>query len=287
MCITAFCSACQDQAKVRSLETASTGELEELQSAISLQLDSTGHVAKGFAVPSVNQGQFWNEAFKICFADNLTARNDIFTKRLIYLGPSNNKYLGTILDSKGRTRRTLTSIIPISEFTKFTDIGTLVNDCDLTHIRKLSLSVIMSGAVVSTIDANLNAAIESADSVVVTGGSWQKDDFRIDDFLDYINNDSNSSELKKYRTSLLTQRNKVITLIYKVNGFKAKAYLSHDIGVDLAAKLKNTISVKVPNIETLSASIKFSSSTKNQVDVSSTNSFYVFANVWVGNALKQ
>jgi hypothetical protein len=270
-----------------TLRQATDEEASALQDELNKQTDSTSNSTKSIFQSTGSAGDqqaFWQQALKACFDNNATAHNTIFTKRLIYLGPSSNKYLGTIFDSKARTRRTLASIIPLSEFIKFTDTGVTVNNCDLTHVKKITLDFVLGGGVLSALDANLSSAFNSADSTVITGGSWRQDDFRIDNFLDYV--DSVKS-LADYKETLFKDGNKVITLVYRVGGFSAKAYISKGISVDLQAKLSNTIKVLVPGIDSASASIKFSSASKNEINISSNNSFYIFANVWVGSDLKQ
>lgn len=284
-----FIISCKTANDKIALDPATEKESEILQEGVIADIDTSFSSTKSL-FPAIgaagDQEQFWMQAFKACFDDGMTARNSIFNKTLIYMGPSSNKYLGTIIDSKGRTRRSLASLIPMSDFKLFTDTGVIVNNCDLTRIKKMSIDFVVGGSYGGSMDANLAAAFNSADSTIITGGSWKKDDFRIDDFLDYIN-ESKDEKIIKYRKTLIENGNKVITLVYKVNGFSAKSFLSRDLSVELQAKLRNSIELKAPGSDSTNASVKFSSSTNKEINISSTNSFYIFANVWVGKKLKK
>ncbi|NCT75472.1 MAG: hypothetical protein GXC78_13115 [Chitinophagaceae bacterium] len=284
--VTACNNKKDDKIKI-ALSAASEEESGQVQDSLLIEMDSTMTSTKSlFPINGAagDQELFWKQAFKACFDDGATANNTIFSKRLIYMGPSNNKYLGTIIDKKGRTRRTLTSIIPMSEIQKFSNIGEVVNNCDLTRVKKVTVDFVIGGGFLSSADANLAAAFNNADSTIITGGSWRKDDFNIDAFLDFVN-ESTDPNVKKYKETLLENGNKVVTLVYKVDGFSAKSFLNKDVGVELEAKLKNTIEIKMPGVDSAKSTIKFSSATKKEINISSSNSFYVFANIWVGKKL--
>lgn len=262
----------QENFKVK-LEDASEEDLDEVNEIVltkdtsSPLLPTTG--ARG------ETWQSWEEIFNSCF------KNETFRKNKVYLGPSNPKYLGTILSKdKNSTKRELTSIVPLSEFSKFSNVGQPVGNCDLSTVKDFSLDVLL-GASVSNMSDSLKMVLRNFDSTKITGGKWQIDELRIDDFLDYIN-ESKDPKIINYKKSLLEKKNLLITKVIKVSGFKAEIYSSKEIKGSVAASLSQEVPLPVitpdstNNNNNFSVKLGLNRSKKNTVTISSEGQFYIF-----------
>lgn len=226
----------------------------------------------------------WEGIFESCF------KNKTFRKNKVYLGPSNFKYLGTILSrDKNTTRRELAAYIPLSEFAKFTSVGQPVNNCDLSSVKDFSLDV-MLGATISQMSDSMRLVLKNFDSTRITGGQWQIDELRVDDFLDYIN-ESEDPKIQKYKKSLLENGNVLLTKVIKVNGFSAEVFSAKEIKGGVAASLTTGQTFNVVtgdstnNNNDFKVKLDLSKSKKNVVNVSSSGQFYIFGMAQKGTKL--
>jgi hypothetical protein len=265
------------------LENPTEDELAELNNAvIEISADTTTNLIQGSAAKG-DTWESWENAFFSCF------RDETFRKNKVYLGPSNLKYLGTILSKdKNSTRTDLISIVPPAELATFIIRGGPVSNCDLTKVKDFSINFFLDAALPQMTDS-LGAAVTKYDSVKVTAGQWQIDEIKIDDFLNYLNQNSNNPKIASYKNSLLNKKNFVITKLVKVNGFKADVYTNKSFSAGVQAELQAS---KILNIATpdsannqLSTKLTLTSNKKGIVNVSSSGEFYIFGMVQKGKKL--
>jgi len=261
-----------------TIEDPSETEIEALNDSIlTLAVDTNIHLIQGSAAKG-ESWESWDDAFSACF------KNAAFKKNKIYLGPSNLKYLGTILSKdKQSTRRELVTIVPSADFSQFATRGGRVNECDLTKIKNFSINFFLAAALPQMTDS-LAAAVTKYDSVIVTAGEWQIDELKTDDFFDYIDQHLDNPKIAAYKKSLLEKNNLIITKVVKVNGFSAEIYNSKGFSTDASAELKGvgkTLDIATPDSANsqLSFKLNLKSSKKGIVNVSSTGQFYIFAMV--------
>ena len=276
-----FIFACKDD-KV-GMADPSEDELTALNEAVlELSSDSTQNAIQGTAAKG-ETWESWDNAFNSCFQDQT------FKKNKVYLGPSNLKYIGTILSKdKSITRRDLKSVAPIADLDQFIIRGVPVANCDFTKVKDLSIGLIISAAY-SQMNADLNTAVSKYDSVKVVGGQWQVDELRSEDFLDYLNAHSDNPKVAAYKKSLLDKKNFIITKVVKVTGFRADIYSNRNLSVGLQAELQTAkvIPVATPDStnHNLNTSLSFSSSKRGVVSVSSNGQFYIYGMVQKGKEL--
>jgi len=188
-------SSCNHE-KVK-LDDPTQDELSEINDTIvNMAATNTGvNLLQGSAAKG-DTWESWENAFFSCFKD------ETFKKSVVYLGPSNLKYLGTIISKdKSETKRELTAIIPPQDLSQFITKGTPVKTCDLTKVKNLSINFFISAAFQQMTDS-LGLALTKYDSIKITGGEWQIDEIRTDDFIDYINSHLNDKKIESYKKSL-------------------------------------------------------------------------------------
>ncbi|OMP80046.1 hypothetical protein BW716_06015 [[Flexibacter] sp. ATCC 35208] len=257
--------------------------LQEINDSIlSLAADTSINLIQGTAATG-DTWESWENALFACFKDKT------FRKKIVYLGPSNLKYLGTILSKdKTLTRRELTYIVPPTELSKFITVGTPVDNCDLTKIKDMSLNFFLSAAINQMSDS-LGTAITKYDSVKVTGGKWQIDEIRTDDLIDYLNENATNPKIAGYKKSLLDKNNVVITKVVKITGFSAEVYTNKALSTAVKAELDPSKVLNIANPDSannqLSFKLNLSSNSKSVVKVSSTGQFYIFGSVLKGTKL--
>lgn len=282
LCTSSLILSSCEQYKIEAFESPD----EALVSSINeeqMQEDSSRNLIQSTAARG-ETWQSWEDAFKSCF------KNETF-KDAVYLGPSSNKYLGTILSkNKSMTRTDLVNFVSIGEFKNFADEGKTVNTCDLTKIKDFSFNFFF-GAVTAQMNDSLSTAITKYDSTKITGGQWRIDELRTSDFINFIN-DSDDKKFKQYRKTLVSDGNVVITKVIKVNGFTGEIYTSKDISAGVAAELQKGKELDISTSDTTSATPNFKlkltldNTKKNTVKVSSTGEFYIFAMVRKGKKVK-
>ncbi|WP_143708737.1 hypothetical protein [[Flexibacter] sp. ATCC 35208] len=280
--IICYCSCQPKPEKIVLVDPEETVLQEINDSILSLAADTSINLIQGTAATG-DTWESWENALFACFKDKT------FRKKIVYLGPSNLKYLGTILSKdKTLTRRELTYIVPPTELSKFITVGTPVDNCDLTKIKDMSLNFFLSAAINQMSDS-LGTAITKYDSVKVTGGKWQIDEIRTDDLIDYLNENATNPKIAGYKKSLLDKNNVVITKVVKITGFSAEVYTNKALSTAVKAELDPSKVLNIANPDSannqLSFKLNLSSNSKSVVKVSSTGQFYIFGSVLKGTKL--
>ncbi|WP_231490312.1 hypothetical protein [Pedobacter sp. Leaf170] len=245
-----------------------------------------------------SQKNTWMAMLKGCYeSDNLNKK--LINNDLLYLGPSSNMYLGTIIDKRivnnsFNVKTELKYLIPKSDFSEFAVEGESVNNCDLTKIKTVdfSLDAVLSGIIAQGMPDSLGAKINSYDSLTVTSGKWQIDYIRESDFIRYLTKNSNNPDIKYYADLVFNKKLRIVTKVVKVSGFQADALYKSGVSAGLSASLKVPITVSVANNaqdsekdNDFSAKVTFKQKNQKEIHISTTNSFYVFGMIREGKQL--
>lgn len=270
-----FLTSCEPK-----LESLSDKEVDDWNEAILSSRDSSL-----FFIESTGaRGDLWNawdEAFFSCF------QNQTFKKRdRIYLGPSNPRYLGTILSKNlSSTKTELQYIIPPQDYIKFATLGVPVTTCDLKKVKNISLDILLEAAFAKMEDS-LRITVSRYKNITLTGGEWQHDYLRTTEFINYLTR-ATDDDVKLYRESLASKKNVVLTDVIKINGFSAEIEVVDTLKGGLKVALEGGVKVPV-NTATGTGSIDFgiSKTSSKIVKVSSSNEFYIYGKAQKSKNLK-
>lgn len=201
-------------------------------------------------------GTTWNafmKVFKNCYQDATFKRN------VVYLGPTNVKYLGTILSKdKQITWKSLEQVLEgrKGDFDKIISKSDKPADnCDNDLLINGYLNVLLEGAI-KNVEGDLKATIQNRKSVKMLSGKWRIDELVMGNFQTFLDTSTYAGigDYKKYLPN-----NYIITKILVIGNFSLEVETDKKIEVGLAAKLKDGI--------TLDAGSDSTDSTKNQAKV--------------------
>ncbi|SHG16870.1 hypothetical protein SAMN04488522_104716 [Pedobacter caeni] len=201
-------------------------------------------------------GTTWNafmKVFKNCYQD------ETFKRNIIYLGPTNVKYLGAILSKNEQiTWKSLQRVLEgrKGDFDKIIEKSDKPADnCDNDLLLNGYLNVLLDGAV-KNVEGDLKAAIQNRRSIKMISGKWRVDELLLGDFQTFLDT-STFAGIKDYKKYL--PKNYIITKILVIGNFSLEVETEKKLEVGLAAKLKNGV--------TLDGGGNSTDSTKNQAKV--------------------
>lgn len=185
--------------------------LSKIQDQINdLISDTTGSAYPITGAPS--QRQTWMDLLKSCYESGNFNKN-LINNDLLYLGPSSNMYLGTIVDKKilknsFNVKTELKYLIPAADFKKFAVIGESVNNCDLSKMTDInfSLDAVLSGVIAQGMTDSLGLKIGAWDSLKVLSGKWQIDYIRESDFRRYLNDNKNNPDVAFFTEQVFNKK---------------------------------------------------------------------------------
>ncbi|WP_143166886.1 hypothetical protein [Pedobacter caeni] len=193
------------------------------------------------------------KVFKNCYQD------ETFKRNIIYLGPTNVKYLGAILSKNEQiTWKSLQRVLEgrKGDFDKIIEKSDKPADnCDNDLLLNGYLNVLLDGAV-KNVEGDLKAAIQNRRSIKMISGKWRVDELLLGDFQTFLDT-STFAGIKDYKKYL--PKNYIITKILVIGNFSLEVETEKKLEVGLAAKLKNGV--------TLDGGGNSTDSTKNQAKV--------------------
>lgn len=293
-----FLVACGNNTGDTTLDDVEQDSISLVQNTIDNLYQDTSNVGLLVTSDPTSQRATWLSILKSCYASDALSKGLVNTS-LLYLGPSSNMYLGTVVDKKFSNNRfdvktELKYLIPAADFAKFATIGESVNNCDLTKVnsKELSLDLFLSGVISQGMADSLGAKLARWDTLTVTSGKWQIDYIRESDFRRYLNANTSNPDIAFYKDVVFKNRNKIVTKVVKVSGFSAVASYKDTLSAGIQASLSNPVTLKVVNNtdeaskpDSLTGKITFVKASSRKVNISSSNSFYIFANIKKGKKL--
>lgn len=290
-------SACHHDTKL-AFEDVPTDTISLVQDKLNDIKGDTTDLAFPMTGAGTTQKDTWMALFKGCYESNVFGK-DFINSDLLYLGPSSNMYLGTIVDKKFfnndfDVKTELKYLIPATDFTKFASVGNGVNNCDMTKQRDInfSLDAILDGVISQGMNDSIGLGISRWDSLKVLSGKWQIDYIKEADLIRYLKMNSSNPDVAYYKDQVFKKHNRIITKVVKVTGFTAEAYYKNGLSAGVSAALNNPVTVDVVNnnkeeakSNELTAKVTFAKTTKGDVRISSQNSFYVFGKIRAGKQL--
>lgn len=223
----------------------------------------------------------------------------LINNNLLYLGPSSNMYLGTIIDKRFvnnsfDVKTELKYLIQKSDFSKFATEGESVDNCDLTKIKdvQFSLDAVLSGVIAQGVNDSIGAKITSYDSLKAVSGKWQIDYIRESDFIKYLKTHQDNPDIKYYSDLVFNKKLRIITKVVKVTGFQADAYYKGGIDASVQAALASPVTVSVAKTDEevqkdkeFAAKVTFSKKSSTEIHITTKNSFYIFGMIRQGKDL--
>ncbi|MEQ1587908.1 MAG: hypothetical protein ABL895_18635 [Cyclobacteriaceae bacterium] len=204
----------------------------------------------------------WDDVYKQCMI------NESFGKRY-YLGVSNMKGIGTIIDKKNNeVIRLLEDYITPDEYKALFAPSAEVKTCKVIRSKDFDFNAILDVEILG-LDSAVKATITRADSSSMTGGSWEIREMKLGSFRDLVKTDP---RLINFKGDLYTKGYYVITKYIKMQGFKSEIYTSSTIEGEVKAKLESGIIA--------GGFLKFRWLSDRVIEVQSTEDFYVFGKLF-------
>lgn len=175
------------------------------------------------------------------------AKNDIFKRDIIYLGPTSNYYLGHIfLDDRTKLSRTdLKDITPAEDLKKFVTFGNESSNCSAEISKAVTTSLEGQIEYPKKILMNLGFSFESEAITNLKLGTWRIDDLNIDLLGSYLDT-ATDEKLKQYYQIITYQKapiiktsknyqNSIVVRCLVVKGFSVGVKITKSANVDLSA----------------------------------------------------
>lgn len=230
-------------------------------------------------ITTAAKGSLWTaftKTFKDCWKD------ETFKKNIVYMGPSNSKYLGAILSKdKQTTWKSLEKVFNgnYDEIKKFCQPGSdAPNNCDKDELISNYFNILLDGSYGSTLDGNLKLTIEDRKHIKMLTGKWRVDEIILGDFNSYMDTTTNPAviDYKKYLTS---GSNYLLTKILVIENFSAEIESKRKIDAGLEAKLNTGINTEVKGQGADSSNAKlnigFTRTSDGKIKVSATGKSFV------------
>ncbi|WP_415325101.1 hypothetical protein [Chryseobacterium sp. MMS23-Vi53] len=245
--------------------------------AINQEIISPDTVRTGI-ITTAAKGSLWTaftKTFKDCWQD------ETFKKNIIYLGPSNSKYLGTIVSKdKQITWKSLEKVLNgnYNEINKFCQQGNgAPNNCNKDELINNYFDILLDGNY-SNIDANLKLALEDRRQIKMITGKWRVDEIILGDFNSYMDKSTDPAVID-YKRYLTNKNNYIITKILVIENFSAEVESNRKMDAGLTAKLDTGINTEIKNQGNDSSdtqlNINFKHTADNKIAVSATGKSYV------------
>lgn len=196
-------------------------------------------------VTTAAKGSLWTaftKTIKDCWKDAT------FKKNLVYMGPSNSKYLGAIISKdKQTTWKSLEKVFNgnYAELNKFCQKGSDAPDnCNKDELITNYFNILLDGNYGSSIDGNLKLAIEDKKHIKMLTGKWRVDEIILGDFNSYMDTTTNPAVLD-YKKYLTMNGNYLLTKILVIENFSAEVDTKKKIDAGLEAKLNTGINMQI------------------------------------------
>lgn len=285
-------SSCNNNSKTKpsaDKDTSGTEYYVEENAALVSQLNRTFSHPVGENPITTNPGVSGTWAafevlFKACIENSSLRDKGLFSKyRLLYLGPSNSKYLGTIYSADGVVDRTeLRTWLPEDRMKTFITKGFDVPNCDVSSVKDMALDFFIDWKKLDKQDTALRDVISKHTNIQVQSLTWTIDEIRTAELNKYLReNKKNNPDLAFY-DGLLNNKNNITAIkIVKIKGIKIEIESSRKFNAALQAKLNvaNPIKLKADPAATdsLAFGLKFSSSKQSNIVIESDGEFFAFA----------
>lgn len=247
--------------------------------------------AENGIVSTAAKGSLWTiftKTFKDCWQD------ETFKKNIVYLGPSNSKYLGAILSKdKQTTWKTLEKVFgqDYDQLKKFCQAGSEAPDnCDKDELISNYFNILLDGSYATSLDGNLKLTLEDRKHIKMLTGKWRVDEIILGDFNSYMDTAKNQSviDYKKYLTS---GSNYLLTKVLVIEDFSAEIETNRKIDAGLEGKLDKGIKMELlgQNADSLNAKMKiaFTRTSDGKVKVSATGKSYAIGMLQKVKKVKQ
>ncbi|WP_316834487.1 hypothetical protein [Pedobacter nutrimenti] len=278
--------SCQEK-KVKeqyTFEDIPSSKLDSINMAL-----ASSDTSKSGIITNAAKGSLWTsfmKTFKDCFQD------ETFTKGIIYLGPTNSKYLGAILSNdKQITWKSLEKVLNGNEkeMNKFCAPSTNPADnCDKNELLNNYLGVLLNGTA-QNVDANLKLAIEDRKSIKMLTGKWRIDEILLGDFNSYMDATKDSAVID-YKKYLTMKDNFIITKILVLENFSAEIESNRKLDAGLQAELQKGISAPTASVGADSTrngvKIGFSNGSNGTIKMNATGKSYVIGMLQKVNKIK-
>lgn len=187
----------------------------------------------------------WMELYNTCF------KNDIF-KNPNYLGLSNNYGIGTLIDpGSGEVIKSLSKIIPASDFNKFVDFNAAyVPICSSVTQKKFDFNILLDGIINNVGDADIAAALKKEKDATIVAGQWRQLNATVGDLSDYIDS-SRAAGMDYFRRDANGKSVYLVSAVLEVSAFSARLNFASDWNAAINAKFQNadSLSVLLPNLK--------------------------------------
>ena len=228
--------------------------------------------------------QSFEAFFKSCVKSSGFQEKGLFSKyRLLYLGPTNPRYLGAVYSKDGVIPRTeLTKWVTPDQLKTFVAKGVDVPGCDVNIIKDQFISLALGKLPFTTTDSALKFTFSNQDTIINTFGTWTIDGINTTEFLNFLNDNQSDKNIAHYREAMLDKRNVVSFQVVKLTGFSAdiKTKKSLDIGLDLSIPVLSAQSSS--GKDSIICAFHFKKTNNTTVHVESSGQFYAFALVMKG-----
>jgi hypothetical protein len=218
---------------------------EQDLAAINQQLIKTDTAQSGLQTTAA-KANLWTafmRAFNNCFQD------ETFKKNVIYLGPSNSKYVGSILSrDKSITWKTLESAFGSnyqSAVKKIVNEGNPAPDqCQNSELLSNYVNVLMDGTPSEAVNGQLKLAIEDRRNIKMLTGRWRVDELVLGDFISYLDT-AKSKSVADYKKYLVNNKNYLLTKVLIIENFSAEIESNRQLDAGLQAQLATGITTVI------------------------------------------
>ncbi|CAN5138612.1 hypothetical protein BH09BAC4_BH09BAC4_06180 [soil metagenome] len=238
--------------------------IEESESdSISTNTDSTTANKPELFKAKGAQWKLWEVYFKDVVANDGWRVSDG-----TYMGMSNSKGVGVLYNRRTGDAEFVALKIDSAKVKSALE-PEVVGTAKEMKISGVSLNAMLGTNINKMVDADIQAAIQSADSSEIAITSYSIEEMIDGDFLSIINNDP---KFTSYKSLAFNSKFRVINKALRVKGFTATINLSKSIDAKLAAKIDTTIG----KISNTNVDLHFTSNGSRKIVARSDNEFYVF-----------
>jgi hypothetical protein len=244
--------------------------------------DPVGPYNQVAGVPSLWES--FESFFKNCVKNSNFPEKSLFGKyRLLYLGPSNPRYLGTVYSHNGVVPKTeLTKWLTPDQLNQFISPGNEVPGCDITEIKDKFLSLVLGKVPVVGTDTTLKFVLENKDTIVNSVGSWAIDGINTAEFIKFLDENSSDKNIAFYRNVMTDKNNVVAFQVVKVTGFGADIHLAKDLKVSMDLNIPVLKAKNASGKDSTFCAFNFHKTSDRVIHVESSGQFYAFALVMKG-----
>ena len=228
-------------------------------------IDSTENDNPAFFKAKGAQWKIWEAYFKDIVASESWLKSDA-----TYLGMSNGMGAGNLYNKK--TGDPALFLISLDTIKAKSVMGPeKVGSGKVMKISGVNLNALLGTDISSTANAQLDAALRSADSSEIAISAYAVETIVDVPFKNLIESDPKFST---YKNAYTQSKYRVIAQALKVKGFTATANLSRTIDFKLKAKLDS--GKVIGKLSDTNADLKFSTNGSKKVVATSNSEFYVF-----------